>query len=99
MKLLKNECRIRHQRALFGRSRVESLSKLSREYVVRIVLDAIKYANIDNIESRCIHKSFDTCGVNHWCSNLEAFEDHLARLSDNKNYKALLDNNNNNDID
>ena len=69
------------------------------EDVARIVLDAIKHVNIDNIESRCVQKSFDTCGVNPWCSNLEAFEDHLASLSENKIYKVHLDNNNKNDID
>ena len=63
------------------------------------MLDAIKQTKIDNIENRCINKSFDTCGFNPWCSNLEAFEDHHASLSENKVYKALLDNNNNNDID
>ena len=53
---------------------------------------------MDNIESRYIQKSFDTCSVNPWCSNLEPFEDYLANFSENKIYKALLDNNNNNYI-
>ena len=42
IKPLKKECRIRCQRALFGRRGVESRSKLSREHVVQIVLDDIK---------------------------------------------------------
>ena len=66
---------------------------------MRVVLDAIKKISMEIIESRCIHKSFGTCGVNPWCSNLEPFEDHLSSLSINKIYKTLLDNNSNSDID
>ena len=66
---------------------------------MRVVLDAVKQMSIDNIEIRCIQQSFDTCGVNRWCSNMESFEDHLTRLDENKIHKALLDINNTNDID
>ena len=100
IKPFKKECRLGSEKILFGRRGVLNNNyKLSREEIVGTVLDAVKKINLDNIEDRHIKNSFDICGVNPWSNDPSKFEKHLDNLSENKTCKALIANNNDNDID
>ena len=61
------------------------------------MLSTMSKINSENLKNRLIKRTFDICGLNPWSDDVTKFEEYIASLGENKNYKALL--RNNNDID
>lgn len=67
---------------------------VTRETVVRFVLDAIDEINQQNNDTQFITDAFKRCGLNPWSQekSLQAFKEHLDNLEANEVLNAMLTN-------
>jgi len=63
---------------------------VSRKQLVDIVEESYRDINRENFKNPYIRDSFELCGLNPWTDDVSKFREHLASLSENSIYKALL---------
>jgi hypothetical protein len=98
-KPLKVEIRSQYEDMIASRARnirfiPGELVMVSRKELVSIVEHAYKTIKNQNKSGKTfIRDSFELCGLNPWVQSTEKFQQHLDRLSENGNYKSLLEKN------
>lgn len=67
--------------------------EVTRNKVVETTVQSFEQINNDNASNPCMRRAFDHCGLNPHLDNTDAFEKHLATLTENETHRRLMDKN------